>query len=533
LKITIDREDEATLRITTQLFKDEVNDPQSKSDFEVIFAKFNQSLKKIGKEISMPGFRPGTVPPNIIKSKYGKQVMWDSIVEIVLDTIKAALNQNNIAIIGNPLIDHSERENLDLKGPKDYNIVVFAGYIPSFEVDFTNVPEIKRYEISYDQSDVEREIRAWQAKAGVAKKVQTISLFDKFYNVHMKLTAVDALGNQLVIPEDSEIPENERIHTELEGGFHSWVSNNFNHIFFNKSVGTKYRMIWEDMKDSEGNTPMDGGNVNEKTKELFRTSPIDLELLEIVEITPHPLNKDLYKRILGENTDVRNEVQFMDAYKIAFADFVEQLAENRLKYEIFRGFVDRQNVKLPVQILGQGFVEEYKKNYPDHNEEQLNFNFNQYMSGIHKMAVYNQIIASVPDVEVSESSFRDFLKDNIKLMFMDGGDSLNVVKEGLKLEQKQKAKDDLKGTLHEDIINSMDDEELEIGVEEIEGDELGNHADDVYLEMMVNNLISSKDYDFQSNFNDFAENRILSYLIENRLEVKDENITYKEFSLLT
>lgn len=543
MKITIDREDESTLKITTQFFKDPNEDPQSKHDFEVLFTKFSQTLKKIGKEISMPGFRPGTVPPNIIKSKYGKQVMWDSLIEIVQDTVKMALEQNGISVVGLPLIDHSEKENLDLKTPKDYTIVMYAGYIPSFDIKFEDLPKIKRYEILYDDNDIDIEIKNWQANFGATKKANEVTLLDKFYSLKFKLIAVDEKGEKIVLPATEDIANNseeganksEVVIDELSGVFNSWASKTFSKLFFGKKSGQKYILNPSELMSVEEESPFDSPFLSPKTQDHFNNNTLQLEVLEIREITPHPMNKDLYKKILGENAEIKNEVQFLDAYKQAFEVYVEQLSLNQLKSQIFNGFIFKQDVKLPVKILGQGFVEEFKKNYPDHTNDQLNEGFNNYMSELHKTAVYNQMIASLAEVEVSEASFREFLKDNIRVMFMDDGSHLQTLKSELQANVAKEKREELRGTLHDDIIDSMDDEELEeeTGLVADDDDDIAEKSDDLYLEMMVNNLVNSKDYDFQSNFNNFAENKILSYLIDNKLEVEDEKITYKHFLSLT
>ena len=44
--------------------------------------EIEQRLKKIGKTIKMPGFRPGKVPANVVKQQYGMQARHEALGEL-------------------------------------------------------------------------------------------------------------------------------------------------------------------------------------------------------------------------------------------------------------------------------------------------------------------------------------------------------------------------------------------------------------------------------------------------------------------
>ena len=80
------------------------------ADYET---RVNDALKKVQRQASMPGFRPGKVPAGLIKKQYGTQIMVDEINKLLNDSIYKYIEENKIDILGNPL-------------PKDQASVDFA-----------------------------------------------------------------------------------------------------------------------------------------------------------------------------------------------------------------------------------------------------------------------------------------------------------------------------------------------------------------------------------------------------------------------
>lgn len=508
MKIVIDRHDDASLKITASV------EPIDYSE------KFNEQLKKLRKDAVLPGFRPGTVPVNLLKNRFGKQVLWETLSDLAMSNIIYALREKGIPYVGNPLIDTTVIEQLDPSSERTYDFVSFVGYIPNFTLNLEDLEEINRYTIQYTEDDIEMEIRNWQARLGTAQPVDEINMLDKFYEVALTIKAVDAFNNPIEVPAQENPTFEEALGNQMDGVFRSWLATGFNQLFFNKRKGEKYRYQYSDFANSAIN-PFEDPNIPPKTRELFQNNNILMELVEIYEITPHPLNRDLYRKVLGENTSVKNELEFREEFAEAFDNYISTLADDRLKYEIDRVVLNKQEVILPVNILAQNFMDEIRRANPNVDkmpQEEFNFHLSMYLRNIQKMAVFNQIINDYPEIEVNEDSFRDFIKENIRSIYFDGSLDSDELKQSILAARDEK-------TLHPDIANEVD---------ETEDEEMENFADsdDMYLEMMVDNLLNSRDYDYQRNFNSFAENRILTYLIENKFSIVDKEISYQEFGKL-
>ena len=72
---------------------------------EEIDLKVNEKLEELGKSVKMPGFRPGKVPMNLLKSKYGKSVMGEVLESAVNDSTLKAINENSLRPAMRPKIE--------------------------------------------------------------------------------------------------------------------------------------------------------------------------------------------------------------------------------------------------------------------------------------------------------------------------------------------------------------------------------------------------------------------------------------------
>ena len=65
----------------------------------------NERLKELQKEVSLKGFRPGKVPPEVIKSQFGKSIYGEVVDKILRETTSKAIDEKKLKVAGQPKID--------------------------------------------------------------------------------------------------------------------------------------------------------------------------------------------------------------------------------------------------------------------------------------------------------------------------------------------------------------------------------------------------------------------------------------------
>ena len=102
-------------------------------DKKSIQTKMSDRLNELQKEVALKGFRPGKVPPSVIKSQFGKSIYGEVIDKILRETSSKAITDKKIKVAGNPIKFSNFKDNkirkaspsLDgdrLKILKDFNI---------------------------------------------------------------------------------------------------------------------------------------------------------------------------------------------------------------------------------------------------------------------------------------------------------------------------------------------------------------------------------------------------------------------------
>ncbi len=74
-------------------------------DKKSIQKKLDERLKQIQSEVSLKGFRPGKVPPSVIKSQFGKAIYGEVIDILLKESSTKAIQEKKIKVAGQPKID--------------------------------------------------------------------------------------------------------------------------------------------------------------------------------------------------------------------------------------------------------------------------------------------------------------------------------------------------------------------------------------------------------------------------------------------
>ena len=108
-------------------------------DKKIIQSKLEERLVQLQSEVSLKGFRPGKVPPAVIKSQFGKAIYGEVIDKILKESTTKAIEEKKIKVAGQP--------RLDLKTfgeGKDLNYIIEVDSLPDIQIksiDLTPVPK--------------------------------------------------------------------------------------------------------------------------------------------------------------------------------------------------------------------------------------------------------------------------------------------------------------------------------------------------------------------------------------------------------
>ncbi|HXS49325.1 MAG TPA: trigger factor [Sphingomicrobium sp.] len=120
-----------------------------------IEARVEQEVKRIAPQIRMPGFRPGKVPPNLIKKMHGDSLRGEALNGAVQEGVQQLLSEQNIRPALQPQVELNE----DYEPGKDAEVKVSLEALPEVPPAQIDKLELERLTVEPDESAVDQQIR--------------------------------------------------------------------------------------------------------------------------------------------------------------------------------------------------------------------------------------------------------------------------------------------------------------------------------------------------------------------------------------
>ena len=134
------------------------NKNEVKLTFTIEAEKFDEAMKRVyaktAKYFTIPGFRKGKAPMNIVEQHYGTEIFYeDTFNELVPDIYDEAIKENKIEAVSRPDIDITQME----KGKE----LIFTATVqtkPEVELGKYKGIELKKIEYNVSDKDIEHEL---------------------------------------------------------------------------------------------------------------------------------------------------------------------------------------------------------------------------------------------------------------------------------------------------------------------------------------------------------------------------------------
>src|SRR5947207_3019536 len=114
-------------------------------------------LKKLARNVKMPGFRPGKVPLKLIAQTYGPQVRSEVLSDAVQKTFSDVVKEANLKVAGYPRIEQKGEKQAD-GAPKALEFSATFEIYPEVKVGDLGDVTIERPQVAVDDAAVEKTI---------------------------------------------------------------------------------------------------------------------------------------------------------------------------------------------------------------------------------------------------------------------------------------------------------------------------------------------------------------------------------------
>jgi trigger factor len=122
---------------------------------EDIEARVEQEVKRIAPQVRMPGFRPGKVPPNLIRKMHGEALRGDALQASVQESVQQLLTEQKIRPALQPQVELDE----GYAPGKDAEVRVSLEALPEVPAPAIDDLQLDRLTVDADQSAIDDQIK--------------------------------------------------------------------------------------------------------------------------------------------------------------------------------------------------------------------------------------------------------------------------------------------------------------------------------------------------------------------------------------
>jgi trigger factor len=132
-----------------------------------IAEKVDARLEEIGKETTIPGFRPGKAPTGVLRQRYGKAVVGEILESAIQDSSQQAIAERGLT----PAMQPKITEFSDYEDGKDLEYKMQVELMPEFEpADFSKI-ELAKIAVKVSDKEVDEALRRLAAQNRVAEPI--------------------------------------------------------------------------------------------------------------------------------------------------------------------------------------------------------------------------------------------------------------------------------------------------------------------------------------------------------------------------
>ncbi|MDA8618494.1 trigger factor [Candidatus Pelagibacter bacterium] len=378
-----------------------------------IQTKMDERLKELQKEVSLKGFRPGKVPPEVIKSQFGKSIYGEVVDKILRETTTKAIDEKKLKVAGQPKIDLKQ-----FGEGKDLNYELQIDCLPS-----VNLKSFEKFKATSFKVKIENKV--------IEEKLEEIAIQNKqFEEKNETENAVN--GDQVTFDYSATVDNNKFDGSEGKGVQLELGKDLFLKGFDEQLIGVKKN----DTKILEAILP-----ANHPKKELAnKKTKFQCKILNVKKPKASKVD-DNFAKLMGAK-DIKDlksliEKQILSQYSQALnsitkKEILEQIEKNH-QVDLPQNLIDQEML-----IMTQNLKQEEKEKHKSNNEKLAKSRI--------KLGLLLNAYGEKNNLKVSDDEVRNEIQKQIKGM---------PGQEKMVLEYYQKnpsASQSLKGSLYEEKI---------------------------------------------------------------------------------
>jgi len=424
-----------------------------KADYEKQVADV---LKDYRQKANIPGFRPGKAPKGLIEKKFGTAVLVEEVNKLLSQNLSKFMVEEKLPILGEPLPNEDKQKNIDWEKDENFEFVFDIAIAPEVKVNLDKDSKINYYKIAVSDEMIEQQEQ--MAASQLGQNVPAEEAKDNS-SIRGNFVQLDAEGNEVeggIAPEGVLIAVDMIKDEEIKNAF----------------VGSKKDdiVIFNPVKAFQNNHEV-GHMLNIKPEEAETLeSEFRFTIKEILQFENAVLNEELFKKLYGEETEVKTIEDFRARIKEEIAGNLVYSSDHKFTLDTRNSLVEKTEMELPEAFLKRWLIAVNK----ELTLEQIENDFDGFILDL-KWQLIKDVIAKENEIQVTPEETVEFAKKMALAQYQQYGIH-DVPEEQLEsfanmMLEKQEEKERIYKKLHEDKVVAVVKEKVTLDETEVSQEE--------------------------------------------------------------
>jgi trigger factor len=347
-------------------------------------ANFEKRLKEFGQKAQMKGFRPGKVPPALLRKMYGKSLLAEEVNKALTEGLNSYIREQKLRLLGEPL-PHVDQEPLDFDNPQDFTFKFEIGQLPEVQLPAEGSLPVTRYHISVDDATLEETMDQIKRQFGDSTDPETAEAGDYLTG---ELRQGEELNIRTMLPLDK-------------------VAAGAVEQFVGKSAGD---IVTFDLQAAFDNNAQAIATLAGIPRERAATLSGDFEFkIDKITRTAAPaMDQALFDKVFGEGT-VTSEEEFREKVRATVQENYDREAEKLFNHQVVDAVVQNTPLALPGAFFRRWLV---AANEGKLTPEKVEENIDDYSRELRWSMVRNEVMEK-QNLQVTAGEVRDRATQNL------------------------------------------------------------------------------------------------------------------------
>jgi len=357
-----------------------------KADYEKTVA---DQLKEYRQKAVVPGFRPGKVPDGLIKRKYRIPVLVEEVNKLLSKNLSQYLVDEKLNILGEPLPNEEQQKNINWETDENFEFVFDIALAPEINISLNEHNEIKYYKISVSEEMINQQVEMAQSQLG-----QNVPDDEIKENSSVR-------GNFAQLNDDGE---------EMENGINP--KDVLIAIDLIKDAEIKNKLVAKKIGDVVVFDPAKAFENRHEIKHMLNIKQEEADVLnsnfsftinEILKFEKAEMNEDFFKKLYGDETDVKTTEDFRNRIKSEIERNLLYSSNQKFAIDAHDKLVEEANIILPEAFLKRWLIAVNK----ELSVEQIENEFESFINDL-KWQLIKETIIKDNEISVTTEETKAF-----------------------------------------------------------------------------------------------------------------------------